>query len=90
MKYFVYFDAYGQARKWVSEQELVQGYGNDTEVFRQTATQGERAGEMGTASGTIGVLNFESEDQLREYLQSLGDEIEGFFNCASDSRPYNF
>jgi hypothetical protein len=90
VRYFVYFDAYGQARNWVSEPELAQGFGNDPEVFRRTAAQGDRAGEMGTASGTVGVLNFESEKELLEYLQSLGEEIEGFFNCASDSRPYNF
>ena len=50
-----------------------------TEVFRQTATQGERVGEMGTASGTVGVLNFgKRERNFEEYLQSLGEEIEGF------------
>ena len=90
MKFFVYFDAYGQARKWLDEKELARQFGNDPEMFRRAAAQGERLGEMGTASGTVGVLNFGSEMELQEYLQSLGEEIEGFFNCVSDSRPYNF
>jgi hypothetical protein len=94
MKYFVYFDAYGQARKWLSEEDLARRFGGDPGVFQKAAAQeeGERAGagEIAAASGNVSVLNFESEEQLREYLQSLGDEIEGFFNCAADSRPYNF
>jgi dsRNA-specific ribonuclease len=38
----------------------------------------------------VGTLTFESEVELNEYLESLGDVVTGFFECESDSRPYNF
>ena len=31
-----------------------------------------------------------SEKELTDYLESLGDEIAGFYKADADSRPYNF
>jgi len=31
-----------------------------------------------------------SEKELTDYLDSLGDEITGFYKTDADSRPYNF
>ena len=90
MKFFVYFDAYGHARQVVSEQELAQRYGNDPEQFRQAACPTQPDAPLNHASGHVGTLSFASEEELRDYLESLGDEITGFYGGDGDSRPYNF
>ena len=36
-------------------------------------------------------MSLQNETKSKEeYLKSLGDEIEGFYTCKSDSRAYNF
>jgi hypothetical protein len=90
MKFFVYFDAYGHARQVVSEEELAQRYGNDVNKFLQAACRTRPDAAMGRAGGHVGTLAFASEEELREYLESLGDEITGFYGGDADSRPYNF
>lgn len=41
-------------------------------------------------TGHVSTLRFDSENELNDYLESLGDEITGFYECQSESRPYNF
>jgi len=41
-------------------------------------------------SGHVGTLTFDNEEDLQDYLAGLGEEIEGFYDCQSESRPYNF
>ena len=41
-------------------------------------------------TGHVITLRFDSENELNDYLESLGDEITGFYECQSESRPYNF
>ncbi|HUU40079.1 MAG TPA: hypothetical protein VMW42_03970 [Desulfatiglandales bacterium] len=90
MKYHVYFDAYGHAKRVISEKELVEEYNGDPDIFLQ-AMAGTGTGDKGTCtSGHVSTLRFESKKELNDFLASLGDEIEGFYMCRSDSRPCNF
>jgi hypothetical protein len=90
MKYFVYFDAYGQARQIISAQELAAKFGNEPDVFLAAmCRKGPGAPESHT-TGHVGTLSFDTQRELLDYLESLGDEIAGFYGCRSESRPYNF
>lgn len=51
--------------------------------------QGPDAG-TGRTTGHVSTLSFNNEKELNDYLESLGDEITGFYGCESESRPYNF
>ena len=90
MKYYVYFDAYGHARQAVSEKELAENYQNEPDRFLKAMCRpGPDTGE-GHISGHVGTLSFDNDEELNNYLESLGDEISGFYRADSDSRPYNF
>ena len=90
MKYYVYFDAYGHARQAVSEKELAENYQNEPDRFLKAMCRPELDTDGDHISGHVGTLNFSNDEQLRDYLESLGDEISGFYKADSDSRPYNF
>ncbi len=90
MKYYVYFDAYGHARKAVTEKELAEDYGNDPDRFLRAVCGRGTHTDKGHISGHVGTLSFQSDEELNDYLESLGDEISGFYRADSDSRPYNF
>jgi len=90
MKYFVFFDAYGHAKQVVSENELAEKYNNDPDEFLMAVSSRQADAEMQHSTGHIGTLSFSDEDELKEFLESLGDEISGFYNGDGDSRPYNF
>jgi hypothetical protein len=85
MKYYVYFDPYGHARLAIGEKELAEKYRNDPDKFLNDMCR-----HFDHASGHVGTLCFDNENELDDYLNSLGDEITGFYGCRSDSRPYNF
>jgi hypothetical protein len=90
VKYYVYFDAYGHARQIVDEKRLAAEYHNDTQQFlKAMCCQSPETG-IGHTTGHVGTLSFDDENDLYDYLESLGDEITGFYSCRSDSRPYNF
>ena len=90
MKYYVYFNAYGHARQAVSEKELAQNYRNEPDRFLKAMCRpGAHAG-ADHISGHVGTLSFDNDEELNDYLESLGDEISGFYKADSDSRPYNF
>ena len=90
MKYYVYFDAYGHARQIITEQELAEKFQNETNKFLTNVCRGQTAAEPGHITGHVGTLTFDNEKDLRDYLDGLGEEIEGFYGCRSESRPYNF
>jgi hypothetical protein len=90
MKYYVYFDAYGHARKAITEKELAEGYQNDPDIFLNTMCRRRADVSADHTSGHVGTLCFDDENELNDYIESLGDEITGFYGCRSDSRPYNF
>jgi hypothetical protein len=90
MTFFVYFDAYGHARQIVDQKELTAKYRNDPDEFLQAMCRQHSGTETDHISGHVGTLNFDSYQDLKDYLESLGDEITGFFGCRSESRPYNF
>ena len=90
MKFFVYFDAYGNAQRVIDQKELDRQYHNDPEVFLQAMCRSCSGTDVDSTSGHVGTLRFGSRKELQEYLDSLGDEITGFYGCRSESRPYNF
>jgi hypothetical protein len=87
MIYYVYFDAYGHARKIISEQQLTATFHDDPAEFLQSVCPSVGAGYT---TGHVGTLNFDTEEELGNYLEGLGDIITGFYGCRSESRPYNF
>jgi hypothetical protein len=90
MKYYVCFDGYGYVKAVVTEEKLEKEYAGDSRQFlRAVYASGPDVGE-GEITGHVGTLTFDSEVELKEYLESLGDVVTGFFECESDSRPYNF
>jgi hypothetical protein len=90
MRFYVYYDSYGNPRKAITHEELKAEYNNDPDEFlRKTRDSAPDAG-MPHATAHVGTLSFESEKELQDFLDSLGEEIEGFYTGASDSRPYNF
>ena len=90
MLFYVYFDGYGNARKAIGQEELAEKYDNDRGEFLKAMGALESTTGTTRTAGHVGTFRFENERELREALDTLGDEIEGFYGCASDSRPYNF
>lgn len=90
MKYYVYFDAYGHARRALSEEQLAETYQNDPDLFLAAMCRSGSNPGQGSISGHVGILNFNSGRELKDYLESMGDEITGFYKAEADSRPYNF
>lgn len=90
MKYYVYFDAYGHARQAITAAKLAETYQNDPEKFLQAMCRRGADGHTDSIKGHVGTLSFNSDKELKEYLESLGDEIDGFYEAEGDSRPYNF
>jgi hypothetical protein len=90
MIYYVYFDSYGDARAIVSELELAEKYQGDPEAFSRACADSAAGRPVEHVTGHVGVMRFEDERELKDFLETLGDEITGFYGCQSDSRPYNF
>jgi hypothetical protein len=90
MLFYVYYDGYGHVQKVISAEELAKDYDGDPDQFlgaMQSATQ--RVARCQN-SGHVGTLSFANEEELKAFLDSLGEEITGFYGCRSESRPYNF
>ena len=90
MKFYVYFDAYGHAKQIISEQQLAETFHSDTNEFLVAMCRGQPEAAGDHCSGHVGTLTFDNEEDLQDYLAGLGEEIEGFYGCRSESRPYNF
>jgi hypothetical protein len=88
--YYVYFDRYRQPRRAISEKELAERYESDAGLFlRAMEPPNVDAGEK-QPLGHVGILHFESQKELEDFLEATGEEIIGFYECHSESRPYNF
>ncbi len=90
MKFYVYFDAYGHAKQIITEQQLAETFHSETNEFLVAMCQGQPDAAGTHCSGHVGTLTFDNEEDLQDYLAELGEEIEGFYDCRSESRPYNF
>lgn len=90
MKYYVYFDGYAHLKKAISEQELAEKYNNDPDEFLKAMCDSVPDAGVGHTTGHVSTLRFENQKELNDFLESLGDEITGFYGCGSESRPYNF
>jgi len=84
MRYYIYFDRYRRPKKAITEEDLTEKYGDDPEKLLHVMDV-----EHG-ANGHVGILSFETEKELVEYLEKTGEEIIGFYECREESRPYNF
>ena len=81
MKSYVYYDGYGNAKKAIGEDDLAVRYGNNPDSFLKEML-GAGEGDLG-GKGYVSVVNFESEQERDEYLESLGEKISGFGGCRS-------
>jgi hypothetical protein len=90
LKYYVYFDAYGHARRAISDAQLAEAYQNDPAKFLQAMCRQGVDGDSNRVSGHVGTLSVNNPKELQDYLDSLGDELSGFYEGKGDSRPYNF
>ncbi|MBN2125687.1 MAG: hypothetical protein JW821_15425 [Deltaproteobacteria bacterium] len=90
MRFYVYYDSYRRPRRAISESELAETYGGDTEAFLKAMWDQAPDSRMERGTGSIGTLSFDSERDLRDYLESIGEEVTGFFEAKGDCRPFNF
>jgi hypothetical protein len=90
MRYYIYFDGYGHLRQAISEKELAEKYNNDPAEFLMAMRNLGPSTTVEGAAGHVSTLVFSDENELNDYLESLNDEITGFYECRSESRPYNF
>ena len=83
VKYYVYYDGYGNAKKAIGEEDLAALHGNDPDSFLKEML-GSRAGEGALGGkGHVSVVNFGSEQERDEYLESLAEKISSFGGCRS-------
>lgn len=93
MLYYVYFDGYGRAQKAIDENELFHDYQNDKDIFCQQMVNKEREHSEkneGYIAGHVGTVRCYNQQDLNDYLDSLGDEIEGLYEGDMGARPFNF
>ena len=90
MKYYVFFDSYGDVKAVSDEKDLTEKYQNDPALFFKATCEKLPDSDRQRSTGHVGILNFDRESEFRDYLVSLTDEVEGFFECKAGSRPYNF
>jgi hypothetical protein len=88
--YYVYFDRYRRPRRAITEKNLTERYGNDAERFLQAMEPPDMDAGEAHPLGHVGILHFEDEKELKDFLEATGEEIIGFYECHSESRPYNF
>jgi len=90
MRYYIYFDGYGHLRQAIGEKELAEKYHNDPDEFLRAMHNVGPSTTVANATGQVSTLVFSDENELNDYLESLSDGVTGFYECRSESRPYNF
>ena len=65
-------------------------YNNDPDEFLRAMCSWGPDAKIERTTSHVNTLRFGSENEVNDYLESLGDEITGFYECQSESRPYNF
>jgi hypothetical protein len=90
IRYYVYFDAYGHPSHALSAAELDARFAGDPEAYHRSICPVPRDAGPRFSTGHVGVLTFQDEAEMRRFLDSLGDEIVGFYEGAGENRPYNF
>lgn len=84
MKFFVYFDAYGNMQRITNEKELTEQFDNNPDELLKAMTN------QGHSSGHVGVFSFEREEELQEYLKKQREVLSEFYESTSECRSYNF
>ncbi|MCU0595141.1 MAG: hypothetical protein MUC98_06740 [Desulfobacterota bacterium] len=83
MRYYVFLDGYGNAKKAVGEEDLATFYGNDPDSFLKEML-GSRAGEGSLGGkGYVSVVNFDTEQERDDYLETLDEKISSYGGCRS-------
>jgi hypothetical protein len=83
MKYYVYYDGYGNAKKAIGEEDLAGKYGSNPDSFlKDMLGSGAGEGDLG-GKGYVSLINFESEQERDEYLDSLSEKISSYGGCRS-------
>jgi hypothetical protein len=83
MKYYVYYDGYGNAKKAIREEDLAVKYGGNPDSFlKDMLGSGAGEGDLG-GKGCVSVVNFESEQERDECLESMGEKISSYGGCRS-------
>lgn len=83
MKYYVYYDGYGHAKKAIGEEELAERCGNNPDTFlKEMLGGGAGEGDLG-GKGYISTVNFESDQERVEYLETLSEKISSYGGCRS-------
>lgn len=88
MIYYIYYDSYGHPVKAIPASELKERYANDPNAFLRDL-QGPNPGTA-NRSAHVGTLRFQSEQELKEFLEGMNNVNQGFYEGEGDSRPYNF
>ena len=83
MKYFVYYDGYGNAKKAVGEAELAESYGSNSGAFLKAMLGSQGAQREVGGRGYVSVVNFDTEQERDEYLENLGEQISSYGGCRS-------
>ncbi|RPI73610.1 MAG: hypothetical protein EHM45_20580 [Desulfobacteraceae bacterium] len=84
MKFFVYFDAYGNMQRIASAKELEEQFDNSTDALLRFMN------DQAHSAGQIGVFSYETEEELREFLKTQADVVSEFYESTSECRSYNF
>jgi outer membrane receptor for Fe3+-dicitrate len=63
VKFFVYFDAYGNARQVIDQKKLAQKYNNNPDEFLQDMCRTCPGVEVNHTSGHVGTLRCRSESR---------------------------
>lgn len=90
MRYYIYFDSYRRPRKAIAGEELAQKYNNNPDEFLRAMCGLGPDAKAEHSTGHVGILRFDNEKELKDYLETTGEEIAGFYECREDCRPYNF
>ena len=86
MRYYVCFDGYGHLRNAISEKELTEKYNNDPDEFLKAMCSSGPDAKIERTTGHVCTLRFDSENELNDYLESLSDEMTGFYECHLGGR----
>jgi hypothetical protein len=83
MKYYVYYDDYGSAKKAIGEEDFARRYGNQPDSFLKDMLGGEAGEGDPGGRGYVSVVSFESEQERDEYLETIGEKISSYGGCRS-------
>lgn len=83
MRYYVCYDAYGNAKEAISEEDLASRFGNNPEAILKQML-GSWAGEgAAPGKGHVSVVNFDTDQERDAFLETIGQQISSYGGCRS-------